>query len=50
MGKASGPIGALGFLSDTPLTLGGKLAEDGEPANATDQFNGSADRVFVNVG
>ena len=49
-GKASGPIGALGFLSDTPLTLGGKLAEDGEPANATDQFNGSADRVFVNVG
>jgi hypothetical protein len=50
-GEASGPIGSLDFLPSTPLSVGGKIGEDGTtPAAATDQFNGTLDRVFVNVG
>ncbi len=46
----SAPIGTVIMPPQTPLSVGGKLAEDGTilPAS-TDQFNGSVDRVLYRV-
>jgi len=46
----SAPIGTVIMPPHTPLSVGGKLAEDGTilPAS-TDQFNGSVDRVLYRV-
>ncbi len=43
-------VGDVDFPVRTPLAVGGKIAADGSPAHATDQFNGSVGRVYVNVG
>jgi hypothetical protein len=46
---ARGEIGAMEFPASSPMSIGGKLAPDGSPAAATDQFNGLLDRVRVSV-
>jgi hypothetical protein len=48
--RASGEIGSMVFSPLTPLSVGGKLAPSGDPAAATDQFNGSLDNVHLSVG
>jgi hypothetical protein len=42
--------GLLEFPSSTPLTVAGKVGADGQPAPATDQFNGRIDHVLVSIG
>lgn len=48
--RAVGNIGSMNFAPLTPLSIGGKLGPDDEPAAATDQFNGLLDNIHVNVG
>lgn len=47
---ASGKIGSMEFAPLTPLSIGGKLGPDDEPAAATDQFNGLLDNIHLTVG
>jgi len=47
---ASGKIGSLDFSPLTPLSVGGKLGPVGDPAAATDQFNGILANVHLSVG
>ncbi|MFC4783438.1 LamG domain-containing protein [Nocardioides sp. MAHUQ-72] len=48
--RRSGPIGPVIGPQDTPLSIGGKLGQDGSlfPAS-TDQFNGRVTRVFYRI-
>lgn len=48
---ATGPTGDLRPAAVTiPLSVGGKLADDGTVASSTDQFNGRLDNVAVRFG
>jgi hypothetical protein len=47
--RAEGDLGSVEFPGRTPLSVGGKLADDGRPAHASDQFNGRLAHVFVNL-
>ncbi|MGH3359760.1 MAG: hypothetical protein ACRDO7_13240 [Nocardioidaceae bacterium] len=47
---STGSIGRVEFLSDVPMSVGGKITSDGVPAAATDQFNGLLSGVFFSVG
>ena len=49
LSRESGPIGVLAFAHSTPLTIGAKIAPDGAPAAATDQFNGSLASVVLDI-
>lgn len=42
--------GRLAFDRDTPMSVGGKLLDDGSPHPSTDQFNGLIDRVRLQLG
>lgn len=45
--RRSGPIGALAFSSQPPLSIGGKVNNQGEMmSTSSDQFNGRIDNVF----
>ncbi|HEX3931516.1 MAG TPA: hypothetical protein VHW64_12490 [Nocardioides sp.] len=48
--KVSGPVGAVTFPPDMPISIGGKIAENGELIrSATDQFNGWITNLVVEV-
>ncbi len=45
---ASGPLGSIDLAPTTPLSVGGKLAADGQiVVSSSDQLNGIVDRVVV---
>jgi hypothetical protein len=46
---ADGPTGHV-TLGDLPLAVGGKVSTEGRPVASGDQFNGSVDDVFLQVG
>jgi hypothetical protein len=46
---AAGPTGHL-TLGDLPLAVGGKVSPEGVPVASGDQFNGSVDDVFLQIG
>jgi hypothetical protein len=43
-----GVTGNLRLLE--PLSVGGKVREDGSPRSSADQFNGAVDHVFLDIG
>ena len=46
---AAGPTGHL-TLGDLPFAVGGKVSPEGTPVASGDQFNGSVDDVFLQIG
>ena len=45
----AGPTGHL-TLGDLPLAVGGKVSSEGIPVASGDQFNGSVDDIFLQIG